>query len=175
MTKVREFCAPRCTTPSVTTAPTPVTTNPPCCFIQTSQVRDPRRFTVCGCQRTRQLRPIRTVPGGVFNFMLHPAFWFGMAMCDDQSAPNPGGSLVGPNIPCTPASDRNIFDSADPANSHYIGKHPGTGFMEMQFYPPGWFDSCDTTRWCAALNIDSLSENMNSGAVNNACGGGSST
>ena len=63
MTKVREFCAPRCTTPSVTTAPTPVTTNPPCCFIQTSQVRDPRRFTVCGCQRTRPLRPIRTAPG----------------------------------------------------------------------------------------------------------------
>jgi len=115
--------------------------------------------------------PNQNGTGGVFNFMLHPAFWFGMAMCDDQSAPNPGGSLVGPNIPCTPASDRNIFDSADPANSHYIGKHPGTGFMEMQFYPPGWFDSCDTTQWCAALNIDSLSENMNNGAVNNACGG----
>ena len=78
---------------------------------------------------------------------------------------------MGSNIPCTPASDRNIFDSADPANSHYIGKHPGSGFMEMQFYPPGWFDSCDTTQWCAALNIDSLSENMNNGAVNNACGG----
>jgi hypothetical protein len=28
--------------------------------------------------------------GGTFNFQLHPAFWFGMAMCDDQSAPNPG-------------------------------------------------------------------------------------
>ncbi len=44
--------------------------------------------------------------------------------------------------------------------------------MEMQFYPPGWVkwptgNSCDSTRWCAALNIDSLSEDMNTGAVNN--------
>src|SRR6266849_9252441 len=51
--------------------------------------------------------------GGTFNFQLRPAFWVGMAMCDDQSAPNPGGSKVaGPNNPCTPDSDSNIFDSA---------------------------------------------------------------
>src|SRR5215472_2806689 len=44
--------------------------------------------------------------GGTFNFQLHPAFWVGMAMCDDQSAPNPSGSTqAGPNIPCTPDSD----------------------------------------------------------------------
>jgi len=104
--------------------------------------------------------PSQNGTGGVFNFMLHPAFWFGMAMCDDQSAPNPGGSQVGPNIPCTAASDRNIFDGSDPTKPDYIGKHPGAGFMEMQFYPPGWFDSCDATRWCGALNIDSLSENI---------------
>jgi hypothetical protein len=30
--------------------------------------------------------------GGTFNFQLHPAFWLGMVVCDDQSAPNPGGS-----------------------------------------------------------------------------------
>ena len=34
--------------------------------------------------------------------------------------------------------------------------------MEMQFYPPGWVPweagvSCDATKWCAALTIDSLS------------------
>jgi hypothetical protein len=115
--------------------------------------------------------PNQSGTGGVFNFMLHPAFWMGMAMCDDQSAPNPGGSTVGPNILCTADSDKNIFDGSDPTKPDYIGKHPGTAFMEMQFYPPGWFDSCDTTQWCAALNIDSLSENMNNGLVNNACGG----
>ena len=116
--------------------------------------------------------PKQNGTGGTFNFQLRPAFWFGMAMCDDQSAPNPGGSLVGPTIPCAPDSDKNIFDSADPGSSKYIGKHPGSAFMEMQFYPPGWFISNDTTRWTAALNIDSLSENMNTGQGNNeACGG----
>ena len=113
--------------------------------------------------------------GGTFNFQLHPAFWFGMAMCDDQSAPNPGGSSLGATVPCTPDSDSNIYTSTDPSSSHYIGLHPGTAFMEMQFYPPGWVswpagNSCSATRWCAALNIDSLSQNMNTGqSLNPTC------
>ena len=50
--------------------------------------------------------------------------------------------------------------------------------MEMQFYPPGWIpwptwqvavgaSSCDPTRWCAALNIDSLSLDPVTGQTNN--------
>jgi hypothetical protein len=119
-------------------------------------------------------QPSQDATGGTFNFQLHPAFWVGMALCDDQSAPNPGGSPapVGPNIPCTPDSDNNIYDSSSPANARYIGKHPGTAFLEMQFYPPGWFPiSCDNTnRWCSALNIDSLSQNSNTNNFG-ACGG----
>jgi len=117
--------------------------------------------------------PNQSGTAGTFNFQLHPAFWVGMAMCDDQSAPNPGGSSVGANVPCTPDSDSNIFDGDDSTKSGYIGLHPGTAFMEMQFYPPGWVTSCDTSnRWCSALTIDSLSENMNTGLGNNsACGG----
>ncbi len=95
-------------------------------------------------------------PGKSYNFELHPAFWFGMAMCDTQSYPE----LVNT---CTPDSDSNIVDPAVSPN------HPGTAFMEMQFYPPGWVEwpagnSCDPTKWCAALNIDSLSENSITGA-----------
>jgi hypothetical protein len=99
--------------------------------------------------------------GGTWNFQLHPAFWFGMAMCDDQSAPLPGAT-------CAPDSDGNIYNSTDPHSAKYMGKHPGTAFMEMQFYPPGW-DSfgCNQTQWCAALNIDSFSENSTTGALNN--------
>jgi hypothetical protein len=113
--------------------------------------------------------PVQNGSGGTFNFQLHPAFWFGMAMCDDQSSPNPAAAN---NVPCTPNSDLNIYDSPDPTSSHYIGLHPGTAFMEMQFYPPGWVswpagNSCDATRWCAALNIDSLSNNDNTGVANN--------
>src|SRR5919202_982087 len=35
-------------------------------------------------------RPRRDASGGTWNFQLHPAFWFGMAMCDNQGGPNPG-------------------------------------------------------------------------------------
>ena len=113
-------------------------------------------------------RPVQDGTGGTYNFQLHPAFWFGMAICDDQSAPNPGGSALGPNVPCTADSDANVFNSPDPTSPSYIGLHPGTAFMEMQFYPPGWApwpagNSCAATQWCAALNIDSLSQNMNAG------------
>ena len=108
-------------------------------------------------------------PGKSFNFELHPAFWFGMAMCDTQSYPN----LV-PN--CKPDSDTNIVDPSFSSN------HPGTAFTEMQFYPPGWVEwpaagttsgvggtSCDPTKWCAALNIDSLSQDVNGNNLNSTC------
>jgi len=101
-----------------------------------------------------------TQAGKSFNFELHPAFWFGMAMCDTQSYPEQVST-------CTPDSDKNIVDPA------ISPKHPGTAFMEMQFYPPGWVswpagDSCDSTKWCAALNIDSLSQNPVTGQLSNA-------
>jgi hypothetical protein len=109
--------------------------------------------------------PNQNGTGGTDNFMLHPAFWFGMAMCDTQSFPNFTTN-------CPAGSDSNIFNSPDPSSPSYIGKHPGTAFMEMQFYPPGWVpwpagNSCAATQWCAALNIDSLSSNP-AGVNNNA-------
>jgi hypothetical protein len=100
-------------------------------------------------------------PGAAsYDFQLHPAFWFGMAMCDTQSYPE----LL---KTCTPDSNSNIVDPAVSA------RHAGTAFMEMQFYPPGWVNwpsgnSCSATQWCAALNIDSLSNNPITGAQNNA-------
>jgi hypothetical protein len=114
-------------------------------------------------------QPSQDGSGTTWNFQLHPAFWFGMAMCDNQSAPNPAGTSVpsraGPNVPCAPDSDTNIY--TDPlGGAKYIGQHPGSAFMEMQFYPPSWAkwpagNSCDPTQWCAALNIDSFSRNSN--------------
>jgi hypothetical protein len=121
------------------------------------------------------LLPKQDGTGGTWNFQLRPAFWFGMAMCDDQGNPNPGGAPGRPNIPCTPDSDSNIFDSPDPTAKDYIGNHPGTAFMEMQFYPPGWInsnsgaiDAESRTKWTAALNIDSFQSNDNTGQGNNA-------
>ena len=113
--------------------------------------------------------PKQNGTGGTWNFQLHPAFWFGMAVCDDQGDPNPGGSpSAGPNIPCAADSDSNIYTDTNPASSHYIGKHPGTAFMEMQFYPPGWVNTNGTaTQWDAALNIDTFDDNANTGQNNN--------
>ncbi|MBV9445711.1 MAG: hypothetical protein JO345_07430 [Streptosporangiaceae bacterium] len=111
--------------------------------------------------------PNQSGTGGTDNFQLHPAFWFGMAMCDSQSYPEF-------TTTCNPDTDANIFNSPDPASPNYIGHHPGTAFMEMQFYPPGWVpwpagNSCDARQWCAALNVDSLSQNPAGQLNNSAC------
>jgi hypothetical protein len=95
-----------------------------------------------------------------YNFELHPAFWFGLAMCDTQSYPEQVSS-------CPPDSDRNIVDVTKST------RHPGTAFEELQFYSPGWVKqfngySCDPTKWCAALNIDSLAEDPINGTTLNA-------
>jgi hypothetical protein len=66
--------------------------------------------------------------GTTWNFQLHPAFWFDVAMCDTQS-------FREFTQWCKPGSDDNIFDSSNPASPRYIGRHPGAAFMEMQFYP----------------------------------------
>ena len=91
------------------------------------------------------------VPGKhSYDFQLYAAFWYGMALCDTQSYPNTVKS-------CIPDSDANIARQGSPY-------HPGTAFMELQFYPPGYvqqFDgfSCSGTQWCVAMTIDSFSEN----------------
>jgi len=112
-------------------------------------------------QLTLPKDPPRSVkPGRSWSFQLTPAFWFGMAMCDTQSYPEQVST-------CTPDSDTNITSS--------LAKHPGTAFMELQFYPPGWVkqfnsQSCSARDWCAALNIDSLSEDPLAGQIiNPAC------
>jgi hypothetical protein len=111
--------------------------------------------------------PSPTNPGTKsYQFELNGTFWFGMAMCDTQSYPEQIST-------CRPDSDTNILDPASSAN------HAGTAFMELQFYPPGWIpwptwavaagaSACDPTRWCAALNIDSLSEDPVNGTLQNA-------
>jgi hypothetical protein len=111
--------------------------------------------------------PNQSGTAGTWNFQLHPAFWLGMALCDNQSAPE------FTHAPCAADSDTNIFDGTDPAGPDYIGKHTGTAFLEVQFYPPGWAPwppgvSCDATKWCAATAIFSLLQDQNTGQLNNA-------
>jgi hypothetical protein len=119
-------------------------------------------------------RPAQDGSGGTFGFQLHPTFWFGMVMCDPNGSPNPdGAALDGHATPaCTPDSDSNLFASENPSSPRYFGLGPGQAYEEMQFYPPGWVPwptgiGCTAKQWCAALNIDTFSDNENTGALNN--------
>jgi hypothetical protein len=91
--------------------------------------------------------PSTAFGGSTHEFELTPAIWFGLTMCDTESYPE--GSKV-----CTPDSDSNVQVPPQP-------DHAGAAFMELQMYPPGYAPqiSCDQTRWCAALTIDSLQAN----------------
>ena len=104
-----------------------------------------------------------------FNFELHPAFWFGMALCNVQSYPEQVST-------CTPNSDTNIKNSPDQTSPNWLGHHAGTAFLELQFYPPGWAAlpagiSCNGTQWCVAMLIWSLAEDPIAGTtINDSCG-----
>jgi hypothetical protein len=102
-------------------------------------------------------------PGKSYDFELGSTIWFGMSMCDTQSYPEQVDT-------CKPDSDSNF--------THNLAKYPGGAFTELQFYSPGWVgwptwavaagaSTCDPTKWCAALNIDSLSEDPVNGTVQN--------
>jgi hypothetical protein len=113
-----------------------------------------------------RVMPNQAGTGGTWNFQLRPAFWLGMALCDNQSAPE------FTHAACTPDSDTNIKNGSDPAAADYIGRHAGTAFLELQFYPPGWAPwppgvSCDAHQWCAAMAIFSLNNDYNNNVPNN--------
>jgi len=103
--------------------------------------------------------------GRSYSFELNGSIWLGMALCATQSYPEQVST-------CTPDSDSNIVDPAVSPN------HPGTAFVELQLYPPGWVpwptwqvaigaSACDPTRWCAAMNIFSLAEDPVKGTLLN--------
>jgi hypothetical protein len=87
-----------------------------------------------------------TASGSVTDYgELSIAPWFGLPICDPKSYPQ---------NPCAPDSDTNQSQIDNPAAA-------GSAFLELQLYPPGFTpfidgESCSTTKWCAALTIDSL-------------------
>jgi hypothetical protein len=102
--------------------------------------------------------------GGTWNFQLRPTFWFGLTLCDTESAPEFTRT-------CTPDSDANDLVGTNPAAADYIGKHPGNAFMELQFYGPGFVPQfegfgCTATQYCAAMTIDSRTVDQNTGVEN---------
>ncbi len=113
-----------------------------------------------------QARPSASGAGATWNFQLRPTFWFGLTLCDSESAPEFTKQ-------CTPNSDTNDLVGTDPKKSDYIGKHPGNAYMELQFYGPGYVPqfegfSCTAHQYCAAMTIDSLTQDQNTGIANTA-------
>jgi hypothetical protein len=109
-------------------------------------------------------RPGATGAGATWNFQLRPTFWFGLTLCDSESAPEFTKT-------CTPNSDANNLVGTNPSAPNYIGKHPGTAFMELQFYGPGYVPQfegfgCAARQYCAAMTIDSFTVNLNTGEGN---------
>jgi hypothetical protein len=100
-----------------------------------------------------------TANGSVTHYSeLSVAPWFGLPICDPGSYPQ---------NPCTPDSDSNIGNINDPHDA-------GSAFMELQFYAPGEppfaeADSCSSTKWCAAITIDSLESQFNFVNINPGC------
>jgi hypothetical protein len=113
--------------------------------------------------------PVRPRPGGgggTWNFQLRPTFWFGLTLCDSESAPEFTKT-------CIPDSDANDLVGTDPNAADYIGKHPGNAYMELQFYGPGYVPQfegfgCAAKVYCAAMTIDSLTQDQNTGVANTA-------
>jgi hypothetical protein len=113
-----------------------------------------------------QQQPRADGSGTTWNFELRPTFWFGLTLCDSESAPEFTKT-------CTPDSDANNLVGTDPKAPDYIGKHPGNAFMELQFYGPGYVPQfegfgCTATQYCAAMTIDSLGLDQNNGVANTA-------
>jgi hypothetical protein len=107
--------------------------------------------------------PPNPVPGAdSYSFEQHVAFWFGMSLCASQSYPEQIST-------CKPDSDSNIVDPKVSPD------HPGSAYLELQFYPPGYTVmpsgiSCNATQWCAAVNVWSFYQNPVTGQnLNTAC------
>ena len=112
-------------------------------------------------------KPNQAGTGGTWNFQLRATYWLGLTMCDSQSWPNYTHE-------CKANSDANAaFRKLNPKSPHYIGKSPGSAYMELQFYAPGWVPQfagfgCTATKWCANMTIDSFSGSGNTSAQQNA-------
>ena len=94
-------------------------------------------------------------------FELSVAPWFSMSVCNPHSYPL---------RPCTPMSDSNA--PRDPPT--FLRGGGGSGFMEMQFYAPGFAPhvdaiSCDNRHWCAGLTVTDLECTSGFTSCNDSC------
>ena len=63
-------------------------------------------------------KPKNDGSGGTWNFQLRPTFWFGLTLCDTESAPEFTKT-------CTPDSDANALEGLDPTAARLHGQASG--------------------------------------------------
>ena len=75
-------------------------------------------------------KPENDGSGGTWDFQLRPTFWFGLTLCDSESAPEFTKT-------CIRDSDANDLVGARPTKPDFIGHHPGNAYMELQVLRTG--------------------------------------
>ena len=122
-------------------------------FFYTAPDRATTSRSICGFQRIHPPGRARMAAAATGDSSSASRSGSACRLCDDQGAPNPDGAALSghPTIPCKPDSDSNLYASPNPSSPRYFGLGPGQGFMELQFYPPGWVAwpagvGCDATR-----------------------------
>ena len=122
---------PRCST-STTRATTSATTSPRCCSIRTPGSGSSQRSIRLRLPERPPALPNHGRHGGYVTTSSSTRFWFGMALCDTESSPNPGTKICVP--PATPTSSTASIPRR-PTTSAITRVRP---LVEVQFYPPGW-------------------------------------
>ena len=103
--------------------------------------------------------------GATWNFQLRPTFWFGLTLCDTESAPE--FTKV-----CKPDSDANDLVGHQPERAATTSASiPATPTWSCSSTGPGYVPQfegfgCTAHQYCAAMTIDSRTLDQNTGVEN---------
>ena len=83
-------------------------------------------------------RPKQDGSGGTDSFQLHPTFWLGMVMCDDQGSPNPDELLHRPSqCPVQAGQRQQHLQQPESVQSALLRPRPGPGLRGDAVLPAG--------------------------------------
>ena len=114
-----------------------------------------------------RVMPNQAGTGGTWNFQLHPAFWLGMALCDNQSAPE------FTHAPCVAGQRHEHRGRERPERGrlHRQARRDGVPRAPVLSAGLGAMAAGSQLRrhkWCAAMAIFSLNNDYNHNVPNNA-------
>ena len=112
-------------------------------------------YTVTLPQDPKRFPTASGATGTTWDFQLRPTFWFGLTLCDTESAPEFTKT-------CNADTDANNLVSSNPSSPNYIGKHPGqrvhgAAVLRARVRAAVRGIRLHRHQYCAAMTIDSLS------------------